>query len=142
MAADGSTNTRALTGKSSPVPSSILKPNSNVATVPPITQPFKKMAATETAISTTRTTCASKSTVIQRNTKTPSNKERMWNGRSHLSKNNMTLKCQTVRNLNSVKNISTIAAILNNIQILKKATSQPTQKPGEENPQNLRVLRI
>lgn len=47
-----------------------------------------------------------------------------------------------VRNLNSVKNIYTIAAILNNIQILKKATSQSTQKPGEEDPQNLGVLRI
>lgn len=47
-----------------------------------------------------------------------------------------------VRNLNSVKNIYTIAAILNNIQILKKATSQSTPKPGEENPQNLGVLRI
>lgn len=47
-----------------------------------------------------------------------------------------------VRNLNSVKNIYTIAAILNNIQILKKATSQHTQKPGKENPQTLGVLRI
>ncbi len=47
-----------------------------------------------------------------------------------------------VRNLNSVKNIYTIAAILNNVQILKKATSQTTQKPGEENSQNLGVLRI
>ena len=47
-----------------------------------------------------------------------------------------------VRNLNSVKNIYTIAAILNNIQILKKATSQSTQKPREEDPQSLGVLRI
>jgi hypothetical protein len=47
-----------------------------------------------------------------------------------------------VRNLNSVKNISTLAAILNNIHILKKATSQNTPKPGAQHPQNLGVLRI
>lgn len=47
-----------------------------------------------------------------------------------------------VRNLNSVKNIYTIAAILNNVQILQKATSRNTQKPGEEDPQNLGVVRV
>ena len=47
-----------------------------------------------------------------------------------------------VRNLNSVKNIYTIAAILNNIHILNKATSQSTPKSGEENPQSLGVLRV
>jgi hypothetical protein len=47
-----------------------------------------------------------------------------------------------VRNLHSVKNTYTIAAILNNVHILQKATSQSTQTPGEEDPQNLGVLRV
>ena len=47
-----------------------------------------------------------------------------------------------VRNLHSVKNIYTIAAILNNVHILQKATSQSTQTLGEEDPQNLEVLRV
>lgn len=57
-------------------------------------------------------------------------------------KEHYDIEVPKVRNLNSVKNISTIAAILNNVQILEKATSQNTQKPGEEHPQNLGVLRI
>jgi hypothetical protein len=47
-----------------------------------------------------------------------------------------------VRNLNSVKNIYTLAAILNNVRILQKATSQITPKTGEHDPQNLGVLRV
>jgi hypothetical protein len=57
-------------------------------------------------------------------------------------KEHSDIEVPKVRNLNSVKNIYTTAAILNNIHILQKATSQHTQKPGEENPQNLGVLRI
>jgi hypothetical protein len=52
------------------------------------------------------------------------------------------IEMPNVRDLNSVKNISTLAAILNNIQILKKATSQNTSKPGEGNPRTPGVLRI
>jgi hypothetical protein len=47
-----------------------------------------------------------------------------------------------VRNLNSVKNIYTIAAILNNVHILQKATSQSIKKPGDQDPQSLGVLRV
>jgi hypothetical protein len=38
------------------------------------------------------------------------------------------------RNLNSVKNISALAAILNNVHILQKAPSQRTQSPGAPPP--------
>ena len=57
-------------------------------------------------------------------------------------KEHYDIEMPKVRNLNSVKNIYTIAAILNNVQILQKATSQSTQKPGEEDPQSLGVLRV
>jgi hypothetical protein len=57
-------------------------------------------------------------------------------------KEHYDIEVPKVRNLNSVKNIYTIAAILNNIHILKKAPSPSPPKPGEENPQNLGVLRI
>ena len=57
-------------------------------------------------------------------------------------KEHYDIEMPKVRNLNSVKNIYTLAAILNNIHILQQATSQNTPKPGEENPQNLGVLRI
>jgi hypothetical protein len=57
-------------------------------------------------------------------------------------KEHYDIEMPQVRNLNSVKNISTIAAILNNVHILQKATSQSTQNPGKEDPQNLGVLRI
>jgi hypothetical protein len=57
-------------------------------------------------------------------------------------KEHSDIELPKVRNLDSVKNISTIAAILNNVQILQKATSQSTQKPGEEDPQDLGVLRV
>ena len=57
-------------------------------------------------------------------------------------KEHYDIEMPKVRNLNSVKNIYTIAAILNNVHILQKATSQSTQKPREEDPQSLGVLRV
>jgi hypothetical protein len=57
-------------------------------------------------------------------------------------KEHYDIEMPKVRNLNSVKNIYTIAAILNNVHILQKATSQGTQNQGEEDPQNPGVLRI
>ena len=60
---------------------------------------------------------------------------------SHI-KEHYDIEMPKVRNLNSVKNIYTIAAILNNVHILQKAPSQSTQKPREEDPQSLGVLRV
>jgi hypothetical protein len=57
-------------------------------------------------------------------------------------KEHYDIEMPKVRNLNSAKNIYTIAAILNNVRILQKATSQSTQNPGEEEPQNFGVLRV
>lgn len=57
-------------------------------------------------------------------------------------KEHYDIEMPKVRNLSSVKNIYTIAAILNNIHILQKTTSQSTQNPGEEDPQSLGVLRV
>jgi hypothetical protein len=47
-----------------------------------------------------------------------------------------------VRNLHSVQNIYTLAAILNNVQVLQKATSQSIKKPGGEDPKGLGLLRV
>jgi len=57
-------------------------------------------------------------------------------------KENYDIELPKVRNLNSVKNIYTMAAILNNIPILQKATSHSPPKPGKDNPQNPSILRI
>jgi hypothetical protein len=57
-------------------------------------------------------------------------------------KEHYDIEMPNVRKLHSVKNIYTIAAILNNVHILQKATSQSSQKPGEEDPQNPGVLRV
>jgi hypothetical protein len=57
-------------------------------------------------------------------------------------KEHYDIEMPKLRNLNSVKNIFTIAAILNNVHILQKATSQSTQNPGEENSQDLGILRV
>ena len=57
-------------------------------------------------------------------------------------KEHYDIEMPTVRNFHSVKNIYTIAAILNNVHILQKATSHNTPKSGEQDPQNLGVLRV
>jgi hypothetical protein len=57
-------------------------------------------------------------------------------------KEHYDIEMPKVRNLHSVKNIYTIAAILNNVHILQKATSQSIQKPGEKTPQDLGILRV
>jgi len=57
-------------------------------------------------------------------------------------KEHYDIEMPKVRNLNSVKNIYTIAAILNNVHILQKATSQSIKKPGGENPESLGLLRV
>jgi hypothetical protein len=60
---------------------------------------------------------------------------------SHI-KEHYDIEMPHVRNLHSVKNIYTLAAILNNVHILQKATSQSIPKVGEENSQSLGRLRV